>query len=209
MRDREEARAHGVERRSGSEKSEGAAAECGWGRREAPKPLLPSPAAPRPPAASRRQPRPSALRIRPAGRARRAQNVAADTAPAPCVLALGAGVADPGRRRAVPRRPAAHAPRTAGSQEQVSAPSLSRIPEPSPRPPASSSPTRSPVRSCSAEGEEQQPEGPLRLPGWRLLPGGPCAPPTARWISPALPAVLPPGPRGAGSVPKSRATRNY
>ena len=50
-------------------------------------------------------------------RARRAQNVAADMAPAPApaprALALGAGTAGPGWCGAVPRQPAAWAPRTA------------------------------------------------------------------------------------------------
>lgn len=121
MRDRGEARAHGVERRSGSEKPGGGGRAARVGRRAAPG--LPAfsgraPAARSLPALVR-----PALRIRPAERALRAQNVAADMAPAPAsrALALGAGTAGPGRRGAVPRQPAAWVPRTAQRQKQVSA----------------------------------------------------------------------------------------
>lgn len=119
LRDRREARAHGVEKGKWEREAGGGGRVARWSPAKR-RSLQPSPAAPRLPAALRSRRDPPRSGFRRLG-ARRAQNVASDGTPAPHALALGAGAADPGRRGAVPRRPAAQAPREARLQEQVSA----------------------------------------------------------------------------------------
>lgn len=172
MRDRREARAHGVEKEKWEREAGGGGRVARWGPAKRPS-FQPSPAAPRLPAALRSRPDPPRFGFRRLG-ARRAQNVASDRTPAPRALALGAGAADPGWRGAVPRRPAAQAPREARIQEQVSArppssPADGEAPSQSPRPPPAP-PDPSPGPEAELSGATSSNQGfPSSCLGQRLL----------------------------------------